>query len=71
MERVKRFELSTPTLARLYSTTELHPLRAKNQYMKISTIVTQKNMSSFRPFYSWSLCCDAAWLSESSIAFNT
>jgi hypothetical protein len=26
MERVKRFELSTSTLARLHSTPELHPL---------------------------------------------
>ena len=35
LERVKRFELSTPTLARLCSTTELHPLiEGDNLYLQ-------------------------------------
>ncbi len=33
MERVKRFELSTSTLARLHSTPELHPLTTSTEYL--------------------------------------
>ena len=39
LERAKGFEPSTPTLARLYSTTELHPL--------VSGCITDANNTNF------------------------